>query len=100
VKKRKWINIITDLKKKISRLEPTARLSYISCISSCIIAIVFSLNGWCAWLTAPEIMEQFTEKELDELWKEMRKLAIEFLKNDEKWTKKKQFKSEKLCYIG
>lgn len=96
--------IIKHLKEKKSG----DRLELISLIEEAITAVNASTLGWSAWLQHPSIMKLFDEKELGEVTEDIKRMAIEFLEFDIKWTnvlkerkdkertEKKKLKEEKI----
>jgi hypothetical protein len=64
------------------------RLDLVSLIEEAITAVNASTMGWSSWLQHPSIMKLFDEKELTEIAEEIRKMSVEFLEFDVKWTKK------------
>lgn len=81
-----WIKQVKKYMKKIEEASPKDRLGYMSEIDRCNKAIFASTQGWEYWLSNPTIIDQFTKEELEEMLDEFRELALQFLRNDIKWT--------------
>ncbi|MGC8600862.1 MAG: DUF2153 family protein [Thermoprotei archaeon] len=75
-----------DMVKKMSYGD---RLSLYSDVRLINLAIMESVNGWNQWLSDPAIIDTFTEEELRELFDGFKKVALEFMEMDLKWTAKK-----------
>jgi len=101
-----WIKSIKKIRKEIKSLEPKDRLGYVTAVACCVAAIANSMHGWKKWLIHPEVMNSFSEEELDKLFEVFKKLALETLKEDINWTKKKEEEAaqiadeQQLTYIG
>ena len=47
-----------------------------------------SCQGWAQWIHDPAVINRFNEEELNEIYKQFRKFALEFLQFDLKTAKK------------
>jgi len=72
---------------KIKNWKLKDRLSIVAALTYCNSSVASSVSGWSSWLTNALIMEEFSEEELKEIFQELAKLAIEWLKLDLKYTK-------------
>jgi hypothetical protein len=63
------------------------RLDLVSLVEEAITAINASTLGWSAWVQHPSIMKLFNETELNEIAEGLRRMSIEFLEFDTKWTR-------------
>jgi hypothetical protein len=66
---------------------PKDRLDYTSSIAKCNMAVLSSNAGWNEWLTNTGIMNEFSQEELEEIYKEFQDMSVKFLLFDIKWTK-------------
>lgn len=98
-----WAILLEKTLKQMEKLKPEDRLGYVSAICALNIIIVNSCNGWLQWLTSPQVMDEFSEDELKQLFDFFRKIAKEFLEADQNWTRKKQKEHgalQTLSYVG
>lgn len=63
------------------------RLDLVSLVEEAVTAINASTLGWSAWVQHPSIMKLFNETELNEIAEGLRRMSIEFLEFDTKWTR-------------
>jgi len=82
-----WTKATEKEIKKIKNWKLKDRLSIVAAITYCNSSVASSVSGWSSWLTNALIMEEFSEEELKEIFQELAKLAIEWLKLDLKYTK-------------
>lgn len=68
--------------KNISAAEEKDRLDHVKSIKIHLAYIGQSLAGWGKWVNNPEIMANFTKKELEEIESKLSDLTEDFLKND------------------
>ena len=81
-----WLKDTKALLEKIKKIHISDRLANTSSILQCNDAMGRTLNGWLQWLSNPSIMEHFEEKELKDLLKEFKEVAILFLELDVKYS--------------
>ena len=73
---------------KIKSLSPKDRLDMVEAIALMNQYIFDSCQGWAQWIHNPTVINRFNEKELEGIYEQIKKLALEFLEFDLKTTKK------------
>ena len=85
-----WKDERTKVLAEIRKLDPTDRFSLYSGLIKLNTALLESVRGWESWLRNPPFMETFTQDELDEIFKNFKDIAAEFIEEDIRWTGKKE----------
>ncbi len=78
----KWIEIIESVRAKIDKLPCKDRLDVCASMTKCVDAVRNSSTGWLTWLTAPTTMNEFSEDELSEFFKQICDISRKFLDLD------------------
>lgn len=106
-KSEEWIKSTKKNLEKIQKLKSKDRLEALANIQLCNEAIYASVVGWNSFLERPKIMNQFTDRELKEIFNTFKEISVRFLETDigavkkvkRKNPKKKKIK-KKVSYIG
>jgi hypothetical protein len=84
-----WIqrseNTLHQIKKLMENTEQD-RLELVRVMRFAMTALGQSLGGWMQWINSPEIMSNFTQKELYEMTKTMTDMVTQFIDYDVKVT--------------
>jgi len=91
----KWIKELEKEIEKINNWKTKDRLSMVALLTFMNASIASSVTGWNSWLTNATVMEKFTERELNSLVEDFKKIAIAFIELDLKYTKKLKKKGKK-----
>jgi len=83
-----WSKVTCNLLEELQKLKPKDRLSLVSSIVGCNVALARSVNGWAAWLTDPRIMNKLSESDLQKYYKKFSEITKQFLELDKEITTK------------
>ncbi|MDP7975339.1 MAG: DUF2153 family protein [TACK group archaeon] len=84
-----WEDRLIKKMDMVKKMNYGDRLSLYNDVRVINLAMMESVNGWNQWLSDPSIIDTFTEEELRELFDGFRRVALEFMEMDLKWTSKK-----------
>lgn len=96
-----WVRVskrILDQLKKLNSTKDRDRLELVRSMRFALKALEMSLAGWKGWVSNPDIMTQFTKKEIEEMSKKLSDFTRTFIKYDIEMTKlgsEKGLKEEK-----
>lgn len=82
-----WVQKTEEAIKILREKKPKDRLELVAAIEEAVVSINASTIGWNSWTKSPQVMKQFTEEELQEMWEHLRDFGCNFLEFDLKWTK-------------
>jgi hypothetical protein len=85
-----WVDERANVLADIRKLQPTDRLSLYSGLIKLNSALIEGVRGWDSWLRNPTFMQTFSQDELSEIFKNFKDVAIKFLEEDIRWTRKKE----------
>lgn len=74
--------------RNLEKIEKKDRLEYVRSIRFMLGALHTSLTGWMQWVNSPDIMTQFTEKDLKEMSRKLTEFTRSFIEYDLDVTKK------------
>jgi hypothetical protein len=86
----RWIKWCEDALKRIQELsekEDKDRLEQLRSIKISLSFLLNSVSGWTRWINNPDIMSNFTEKEFEEIEKQLASFTTSFIEYDMKITK-------------
>lgn len=73
-----WVKTLRRFLQHVDKWKPQDRLSYVSAICALNNMIIDSCAGWVERLENPQVMEDFTEAELKQIFIFFRKICKEF----------------------
>lgn len=88
--KQSWSESCDKIIKRIESMNPQDRLAYASCVSDCIYAIMWSMQGWNQWyqmefssgMRARKNLTDLTEEQWKDLFKFISRMAVALLNYD------------------
>jgi hypothetical protein len=86
----RWIEYCVEALKRIRELsekEDKDRLEQLRSIKISLSFLINSLSGWTIWVNNPNAMANFSEKELEEIERQLASFATAFIEYDIKTTK-------------
>ena len=99
---KKWVGKVEKEINDILKINPKDRLDCTASIAKCNHAMTASVMGLSEWLKNSNIMNEFTEEEMNNMHDEFVEITSKFLTFDIKWTKTlaKKFKITDVDDIG
>jgi len=86
---KQYVKTLSNLIKHLEKAKPKDRLDYAVEITNCLNAMLISVKGWKQWLTNLDTLQTLKMEDFQQVYPEMVKTTIDFLKIDMKVTKKK-----------